>query len=99
MLKRSSVLTDLVVSSCLQACVKEVLRLYPAIPVFPREAMADDTLPSGHPISRGRAAGAAGHLTLLQAPGTAHRCVTTALPATDLSSTRKHRTQMRPSIL
>lgn len=48
-----------------QACVKEVLRLYPAIPVFPREAVADDTLPSGHPISRGRAAGAAGHLTLL----------------------------------
>eukprot|EP00775_Hariotina_reticulata_P002129 gene2129-2448_t len=37
----------------LQACVKEVLRLYPAIPVFPREAAADDTLPSGHPISKG----------------------------------------------
>jgi hypothetical protein len=33
--------------------VKEVLRLYPAIPVFPREAAADDVLPSGHPVSAG----------------------------------------------
>jgi cytochrome P450 len=37
----------------LQACIKEVLRLYPAIPVFPREAAADDVLASGHPVSKG----------------------------------------------
>ncbi|WIA42697.1 hypothetical protein OEZ86_008649 [Tetradesmus obliquus] len=37
----------------LQACIKEVMRLYPAIPVFPREAAADDVLPSGHPVSKG----------------------------------------------
>jgi hypothetical protein len=36
--------------------VKEVLRLYPAIPVFPREAAADDVLPTGHPVSAGEAA-------------------------------------------
>lgn len=36
-----------------QACIKEVLRLYPAIPVFPREAAADDVLASGHPVSKG----------------------------------------------
>jgi hypothetical protein len=29
------------------------LRLYPAIPVFPREAAADDVLASGHPVSKG----------------------------------------------
>lgn len=33
--------------------VKEVLRLYPAIPVFPREASAADTLASGHSIDAG----------------------------------------------
>lgn len=37
----------------LQACAKEVMRLYPAIPVFPREAMADDVLPTGHAVSAG----------------------------------------------
>jgi cytochrome P450 len=37
----------------LQACIKEVMRLYPAIPVFPREAAADDVLPSQHPVSKG----------------------------------------------
>lgn len=36
-----------------QACIKEVLRLYPAIPVFPREAAADDVLASGHPVNKG----------------------------------------------
>lgn len=36
-----------------QACAKEVMRLYPAIPVFPREAMADDVLPTGHAVSAG----------------------------------------------
>jgi cytochrome P450 len=41
----------------MQACVKETLRLYPAIPVFPREAAEDDVLPSGHPVSKGACAG------------------------------------------
>jgi hypothetical protein len=39
--------------NCMQACIKEVMRLYPAIPVFPREAAADDLLPSQHPVSKG----------------------------------------------
>lgn len=38
----------------LAQCAKETMRLYPAIPVFPREARADDTLPSGHAIRAGR---------------------------------------------
>ncbi len=29
------------------------MRLYPAIPVFPREAARDDVLPSGHPVAAG----------------------------------------------
>ena len=33
--------------------VKEVLRLYPAIPIFPREAAAADRLPSGHRVEAG----------------------------------------------
>jgi cytochrome P450 len=33
--------------------VKEVLRLYPAIPVFPRQAAQADVLPSGHAIRQG----------------------------------------------
>ncbi|EFJ41317.1 cytochrome P450 [Volvox carteri f. nagariensis] len=37
----------------LQACVKECMRLYPAIPVFPRETLSDDVLPSGHAVSAG----------------------------------------------
>jgi cytochrome P450 len=37
----------------LQACVKEVLRLYPAIPVFPRETKEADVLPTGHPVNPG----------------------------------------------
>ncbi|GFR44797.1 hypothetical protein Agub_g6132, partial [Astrephomene gubernaculifera] len=37
----------------LQACAKEVMRLYPAIPVFPREALREDVLPSGHAINAG----------------------------------------------
>jgi hypothetical protein len=32
------------------------MRLYPAIPVFPREAAADDVLPSQHPVSKGEQA-------------------------------------------
>jgi hypothetical protein len=39
--------------SYLQACIKEVMRLYPAIPVFPREAAADDVLPSQQPVNKG----------------------------------------------
>lgn len=37
----------------LNACVKEALRLYPAIPVFPREARTADVLPSGHVVKAG----------------------------------------------
>ncbi|KAG2490073.1 hypothetical protein HYH03_011538 [Edaphochlamys debaryana] len=37
----------------LQACAKECMRLYPAIPVFPREAAGDDVLPSGHAVAAG----------------------------------------------
>lgn len=37
----------------LAAVVKEALRLYPAIPVFPRCAAAADVLPSGHRILEG----------------------------------------------
>ena len=33
--------------------VKEVLRLYPAIPIFPREAASADRLPSGHRVDAG----------------------------------------------
>lgn len=33
--------------------VREVLRLYPAIPIFPREAAARDRLPSGHRVDAG----------------------------------------------
>ncbi|PNW87838.1 hypothetical protein CHLRE_01g003850v5 [Chlamydomonas reinhardtii] len=37
----------------LQACAKEVMRLYPAIPVFPREAARPDVLPTGHGVAAG----------------------------------------------
>jgi len=37
----------------LRAVVKEVLRLYPAIPIFPREAMDADVLPSGDRVLAG----------------------------------------------
>lgn len=33
--------------------VKEVLRLYPPIPLFPRLAASDDVLPSGHAVQKG----------------------------------------------
>lgn len=34
-------------------CVKEALRIYPAIPLFPREASSEDVLPSGHRVQKG----------------------------------------------
>lgn len=51
--------------------MKEVLRLYPAIPVFPREAAADDVLPSGHPVSAGEPGGG-GICMLLDEVGVLH---------------------------
>lgn len=33
--------------------IKEVLRLYPSIPLFPREVERDDVLPTGHKIPAG----------------------------------------------
>lgn len=33
----------------------QVLRLYPAIPIFPREALEDDMLPSGDHVLAGAA--------------------------------------------
>ena len=38
----------------LKQVVKEVLRLYPAIPMFPREASTDDILPTGHRVDAGK---------------------------------------------
>lgn len=37
----------------LKQVIKEVLRLYPAIPMFPREATTDDILPTGHRVDAG----------------------------------------------
>lgn len=37
----------------LAAVVSEVLRLYPPIPIFPREALVDDVLPSGDAVLSG----------------------------------------------
>ena len=34
-------------------CVKETLRMYPPIPIFPREASESDLLPSGHRVNKG----------------------------------------------
>lgn len=34
-------------------CVKEMLRMYPPIPIFPREASTSDVLPSGHAVKQG----------------------------------------------
>eukprot|EP00210_Caulerpa_lentillifera_P007260 g6946.t1 len=34
-------------------CVKEMLRMYPPIPIFPREASSPDVLPSGHGVKQG----------------------------------------------
>lgn len=34
-------------------CVKETLRMYPPIPIFPREASDSDCLPSGYGINKG----------------------------------------------
>ena len=31
--------------------IKEVLRLYPPIPIFPRTAAGHDTLPTGHKVN------------------------------------------------
>jgi cytochrome P450 len=44
---------DLEKLTYLKQVVKEVLRLYPAIPMFPREASMDDILPTGHRVDAG----------------------------------------------
>lgn len=46
---------DLEKLTYLKQVVKEVLRLYPAIPMFPREASCDDILPTGHRVDAGAA--------------------------------------------
>ena len=38
---------------CCSVSLRQVLRLYPAIPIFPREALADDMLPSGDRVQAG----------------------------------------------
>lgn len=38
---------------CTKRVIRETLRLYPAIPVFPRYARKDDVLPSGHAVEKG----------------------------------------------
>ena len=38
---------------CAKRVIRETLRLYPAIPVFPRFARKDDVLPSGHSVQKG----------------------------------------------
>eukprot|EP00803_Ostreobium_quekettii_P009904 evm.model.scf_51.15 EVM.evm.TU.scf_51.15 scf_51:142967-148763(-) len=37
----------------LTQCVREMLRIYPVIPIFPRVAAEDDILPSGHVVNKG----------------------------------------------
>ena len=66
----------------LTAVVKEVLRLYPAIPIFPRQAAAADRLPSGHRILQGLRQGVP-PAALLPAASPAHRnsdSMRTAIP-------------------
>lgn len=50
---RQVTLADLPSLPYLTAVVNETLRMYPPIPVFPREAEAADQLPSGHVINAG----------------------------------------------
>ena len=37
----------------LQACMSETQRLHPSVPMDPKTAMCDDTLPSGHKVKKG----------------------------------------------
>lgn len=50
---RAATYDDLAAMPYLAQVIKEVLRLYPAIPVFPREAQHSDVLASGHTVDAG----------------------------------------------
>ena len=60
--------TDLEALQYTTQAVKEVLRLYPAIPIFPREAAAADRLPSGHRVDAGAHQSQTTQLTVCVAP-------------------------------
>ncbi len=61
---RAPTFADLDRLPLLRAAVKEVLRLYPPIPVFPRVAEQRDVLPSGHTVNAGEKARAVAGLGL-----------------------------------